>query len=325
MLRPTDLPPLGGQMVKVLSHAETTLRSKVRTKQQHSDRHSFEALLPQSICSASKPWVGQRFQPCIGPVSHGLGSSTLQSEALAWVCHTRMPGLKIRPTDSRMVSDSLATSYQKPDAADFVAFRPYFFRIEGRTTMGRRKQDPKKLDARGSYLEHPSRKPKGFDPTAPAPAPVALPPAPSHLRADAKKVWNEYAPKVSPHAVIGEGDISLFEQWVSLKTKSRKSAGLNAAQDRHLTDLTKKFFATASDNAAAAPPPQSKLDEFLARKRAHDAANSAPLTNEQCAQRNQESLDRLDAIAAANAAEGITGAQRLERLMAKDATKREAK
>jgi hypothetical protein len=182
--------------------------------------------------------------------------------------------------------------------------------------VGRRPNDPKLQAAKG-------KKPKGVDPLAPAPQPISLTP-PKRLDKEKRALWIELAGKAIPQALVSEGDLQLFEVFVVLTHKMRNCQPHNGQQ---LISLTTRFLPTTPAIAqTAAPRPQTKLEEFLARKHAHDAAQAAlPATNEQCRLQNEKCLRMTADLAAEREARGETAAEALERVMAENTARRKAK
>ena len=129
--------------------------------------------------------------------------------------------------------------------------------------MGRRRQNPKKLDATGAYLQNPSRKPKNFDPLAPEPQPLALTP-PSRLSAEQKEIWQELAAQANPTSITVPGDAQLFEVLVSLMHNFRTGKSYNVAQ---LTSLVTRFLKTSQPATAAPVSQHPLLDAFLSSRK----------------------------------------------------------
>jgi len=140
--------------------------------------------------------------------------------------------------------------------------------------MGRKRKNPKLLDAKGTFQKHPEFRPKGFDPLAPDPKPICLGEPPAHLSEELQAVWREYAPQVIPSAVTGSGDRVAFEVFVRLYSRQQRNEKLNAAETKQLLDLTARFLPTSVGGAVAAPV-ESKMAAFLRKGREHDAAMAA--------------------------------------------------
>jgi len=189
--------------------------------------------------------------------------------------------------------------------------------------MGRRRKDPKLLDAKGTFQKHPEFRPKGFDPLAPDPKPsISLKP-PQRLSEEMRALWVELAAKANPKSLVSEGDLQLFEVFVGLTHKMRNGQSHNGQQ---LISLTTRFLPTtpAIAQTAVAQPVESKLTSFLRRKAEHDARYNALSKDEKSAITKNEA-QKIDDHLASVAAGGPTGAERLEAALAEAAAKRAAK
>jgi hypothetical protein len=118
------------------------------------------------------------------------------------------------------------------------------------------------LDAKGAYLVHPERKPKG----EPKPKGKLSHTAPKHLTDDQKLLWRELLAMIPP-GVAFNSDKWALEELVVLKDESRKKTISDAAATR-LKSYLVEFGLTpvARTRVTVAAEPESKLQAFLTKK-----------------------------------------------------------
>ena len=115
------------------------------------------------------------------------------------------------------------------------------------------------LDAKGAYLAHPERRPKG----EPKPKSKLSKTAPKHLTDDQKLLWKELMGMIPP-GVAFNSDRWALEELVVLKDESRKGTIGDAAATRlkaYLVEFGLTPVARTRVNVEAAP--ENKLQAFL--------------------------------------------------------------
>ena len=125
--------------------------------------------------------------------------------------------------------------------------------------MGRPTQPSAISDAKGYYLKHKERKPKG--------EPVVtqrLGGPPKHLLPEEKKIWKELA-KHLPSGVAKLPDRASFEIMVRLFTKERART-IKISERSQMLSIMSRFGMTHSDRAKVHgdAAPTDELEDFLA-------------------------------------------------------------
>jgi phage terminase small subunit len=130
--------------------------------------------------------------------------------------------------------------------------------------MGRNPTPTAILDARGGFINRPSRE-RPDEPSTAGRRPLG--PPPSYLSAEEKKVWKRLAKEMLP-GVAFASDRTAFELLTRLTAKLRAGQMSKSSDMATLITLCSRFAMTPADRSrvVAEQPKESSLSKFLSRR-----------------------------------------------------------
>jgi phage terminase small subunit len=130
--------------------------------------------------------------------------------------------------------------------------------------MGRNPTPKAILDARGGFINRPSRE-RPDEPSTENKEPLGSPP--SYLSLEEKKVWKRLAKELLP-GVAFASDRSMFAELVVLTTMFETRQPMKAAERSLRFALAARFAMTPADRSrvVAEKPKESSLSKFLSRR-----------------------------------------------------------
>jgi hypothetical protein len=128
--------------------------------------------------------------------------------------------------------------------------------------MGRNRTPTAVLDARGGFINRPSRE-RTDEPTSDQP----LGDPPAYLSPEQQEIWKEIASQALPGVVL-QSDRTAFELLVRLTAKMRAGLMDKSSEMTALISICSRFAMTPADRSKVAveKPKESPLSAFLSRR-----------------------------------------------------------